>query len=232
MFRVESHEQQDHLQRKSSAFAVNGHPKNGTVTKGRSTSSGEAKYEQPAKRPSTYGITTSAVSTTLSSANRILEREDEPIRRRGGVFDLARALNYGHAAGSQPLVRFLTEHVELVHNPPYRNWGVCMSAGSTSAMETALRMFCNRGDTILTERYTYPGMIEAARLVGVKLQGIDVDAEGLIPKSLQTTLCDWDHAHGSRPRVLYTIPCGQNPTGVTLSLQRKSRYTKSLRTTT
>ncbi|KAJ5727938.1 L-kynurenine/alpha-aminoadipate aminotransferase [Penicillium malachiteum] len=58
-------------------------------------------------------------------------------------YNLALALNYGHAAGSPHLLRFITEHVELVHNPLYSNWDTCLTAGTTSAMEIAFRIFCN-----------------------------------------------------------------------------------------
>lgn len=143
------------------------------------------------------------------------------IVKQGGAYDIARGLNYGHAAGSQALLRFITEHVEIVHNPPYKNWGTCLSCGSTSAIEAALRIFCNRGDTILTERYTYPGLIEAARLVGVHTFGIEMDAEGLTPNHLEQALRTWDDSRGPRPTVLYTIPSGQNPTGATQSMQRR-----------
>ena len=144
------------------------------------------------------------------------------VRREGGTYDLSRALNYGHGAGSQPLLRFVTEHVEIVHNPPYQNWGTCLSCGSTSALEIALRIFCNRGDTVLTERYTYPGMIEVARLIGVHALGVDTDAEGLVPDHLARILRTWDvESQGHRPKILYTIPSGQNPTGATQSLERK-----------
>ena len=143
------------------------------------------------------------------------------------AYDLARALNYSHSAGSQPLLRFATEHMELVHNPPYQNWGTCLSCGSTSALEVALRIFCNRGDTVLTERYTYPGMIEVARLVGVNALGVEMDAEGLLPDHLGRILRTWDkESRGFRPTVLYTIPSGQNPTGATQSLERKQAIYK------
>ncbi|TVY18067.1 Aminotransferase swnA [Lachnellula arida] len=147
--------------------------------------------------------------------------ESGTIVKRGGDYDIARGLNYGHAAGSPALLRFITEHIEIVHNPPYKNWATCLSCGSTSALEIALRIFCNRGDTILTESYTYPGVLEVANLLGVHTFGIEMDPVGLIPDYLERTLRTWDESRGPRPTVLYTIPSGQNPTGVTQSLQRK-----------
>ncbi|KAH8423083.1 aminotransferase-like domain-containing protein [Aspergillus melleus] len=146
----------------------------------------------------------------------------QTIGKHDAGYNLSLGLNYGHAAGSPHLVRFVTEHVELVHNPPYADWGTVLTAGSTSALEIALRVFCNRGDTVLMERYTYPGAVEVAGLVGARVQGVDMDAEALSPDHLREVLRTWDEeARGPRPTVLYTVPSGQNPTGVTQSVERR-----------
>nr|AQV04223.1 putative aminotransferase [Chaetothyriaceae sp.] len=143
------------------------------------------------------------------------------VPKRDGIYDLTSVLDYGYAAGAPQLLRFITEHVELVHDPPYSDWGTCLSAGSTSALEIALRIFCNRGDTILAEQLTYPGFLEAAELLGVAVRGIEMDAEGIKPESLSKTLRNWNEADGRKPSMLYTIPSGHNPTGTSQTYERK-----------
>ena len=66
------------------------------------------------------------------------------------VYDLSIALNYGQAHGSAQMMRFVTEHTELVCNPPYADWQSCLTVGSTAALEQALRMLCDkqRGEVI------------------------------------------------------------------------------------
>ncbi|GFN12317.1 hypothetical protein AtubIFM54640_010077 [Aspergillus tubingensis] len=143
------------------------------------------------------------------------------ISKQGATYNLSIAMNYCLANGSAHLLRFITEHVELVHNPPYADWATFLSCGATAATEVAFRIFCNRGDTILAEQYTYPGTLESAALNGVNVQGIQMDADGLRPDVLDEVLSSWDDAQSPRPRVLYTIPTGQNPTGVSQSLERR-----------
>ncbi|KAJ5798631.1 L-kynurenine/alpha-aminoadipate aminotransferase [Penicillium pulvis] len=138
-------------------------------------------------------------------------------------YNLALALNYGHGVGSPHLLRFITEHTELVHNPAYSNWGTCLTVGTTSALEIAFRIFCDRGDTILTEEYTYPGTIEAAGLLGLNIQAMRLDFDGVNDTYLKKLLDTWNLSCGPKPRVLYTIPCGQNPTGATQSLERRHK---------
>jgi aromatic amino acid aminotransferase I len=150
----------------------------------------------------------------------------QEVTKSGEGYNLALALNYGHAAGSPHLLRFVTEHIELVHDPPYADWGTCLTAGTTSALEIAFRMFCNKGDTILTEVYTYPGTLEVTKLVGLQTQGVNLDAEGASKADLLQILSTWDASRGPKPTVFYTIPSGHNPTGATQSLQRRREIYK------
>ncbi|XRM44803.1 hypothetical protein ABZX51_007915 [Aspergillus tubingensis] len=149
------------------------------------------------------------------------EHSAHTITKHGLTYNLSIAMNYCLANGSAHLLRFITEHVELAHNPPYADWATFLSCGATAATEAAFRIFCNRGDTILAEQYTYPGTLESAALNGVNVQGIEMDEDGLRADALDEVLSSWDDAQSPRPRVLYTIPTGQNPTGVSQSLERR-----------
>lgn len=137
------------------------------------------------------------------------------------AFDLSCALNYAEPAGCSQLVDFFRKNTGLIHNPPYQDWDTTLTCGSTSAIEMALRMFCNRGDWVLTETFTYSGTLMALRAQGLKTQGIEMDDDGLIPEDLDTKLRFWDTAQGRKPFFLYIIPSGQNPTGTTQSTARK-----------
>ncbi|KAJ6073404.1 aromatic aminotransferase Aro8 [Penicillium canescens] len=113
--------------------------------------------------------------------------------------DLSLALNYGHGAGSEHLMRFITEHVDVVHDPPYSDWEVSLTVGSTSALDMALRMFCTRGDYVLMEEYSYSGAIEAASPLGLRI------ASKWTSKVCRLNI--WIKWH--------------NPTGTTQTLQRR-----------
>lgn len=138
-------------------------------------------------------------------------------------YDLPSVLDYGYAEGSPQLLRFVREHVNTIHCPPYADWATCLSSGSTSALEISLRIFCNRGDAVLVEQHTYPGFIEVAGLLGLGMHSVAMDSEGVRPDSLRKMLHNWDEKlqGAKRPSVLYTIPSGQNPTGSTQTCKRK-----------
>lgn len=137
------------------------------------------------------------------------------------AYDLAVAMNYGYSAGSPQALRFVTEHIELVHDPPYEDWDCCLSCGTTSAVDIAFRIFCNPGDAVLVEKYTYSGTMTSAKAQGLKTLGIEMDDLGLVPEDLDQKLENWDCAGGKKPFLLYMIPTGQNPTSTTQNLQRR-----------
>ncbi|KAJ5769268.1 aromatic aminotransferase Aro8 [Penicillium odoratum] len=145
------------------------------------------------------------------------------IEEKKSTFDLAVSLNYGYSAGSEQLIRFLTEHVDVVHNPPYSDWQCALTAGTTSAIDCIFRTFCDRGDFVITEEYTYSATIEAARPLGLRTVGVPMDDQGMSSSKLDSLLSEWDpfQRGGRKPFLLYLIPTGQNPTGVTQSLQRR-----------
>ncbi|KAI4907392.1 hypothetical protein J4E90_009421 [Alternaria incomplexa] len=138
-------------------------------------------------------------------------------------FDIATAFNYGQGSGSAQLLRFMTEHTELIHDPPYQDWKCTMTIGSTSATDMCLRMFTRPGDMILSEEYTFSAFVETARPMGVRVCGVPIDNEGLLPDEMDSLLTNWDQtARGARkPHILYTVPTGQNPTGATQSAERR-----------
>jgi aromatic amino acid aminotransferase I len=139
------------------------------------------------------------------------------------IFDISTAFNYGQGAGSAQLLRWITEHTELVHSPLYEDWRCTMTIGSTSALDMALRMFTRSGDVILSEEYTFSAFVETARPMGVRVCGVSIDAEGLLPDGLDHILSTWDvSVRGARkPHLVYTVPTGQNPTGATQSAERR-----------
>ncbi|KAI1200505.1 aromatic amino acid aminotransferase-like protein [Nemania serpens] len=147
------------------------------------------------------------------------------IRDKDGVYDLSVALNYTQSTGSAQMVRWVTEHTELVFRPPYADWRCALTIGSTGALDSALRLFCdrNRRDAVLTDEYTFSTALESMDPLGIKVFGVRIDEQGLLPGSLDEILSNWDESiRGARkPTVLYTVPSGQNPTGATMGAQRR-----------
>lgn len=93
---------------------------------------------------------------------------------------------------------------------------VLILQGSQQGLDLAAKMYINSGDIIVTENPTFLGALIAFNPYQPQYCAISMDADGLNTGELQQRL-----AAGLRPKLLYTVPDFQNPTGVTLSLARR-----------
>ncbi|OLP94637.1 Aromatic amino acid aminotransferase C56E4.03 [Symbiodinium microadriaticum] len=117
------------------------------------------------------------------------------------------------------LKSILCEHTRSVCKPAASDWAIALSAGSMSALDIAIAMFLNPGDTILVEEFTFLAMIDACVAAGLRLVPISCDSSGLCPESLELVLGS-ERSAGRVPKVLYTVPVGQNPLGTRLPAHR------------
>lgn len=136
---------------------------------------------------------------------------------------LDKALQYSPSYGLPELVSWIKQLQKEEHKMEVDyDWDVCVTTGSQDAMSKAFDMLCNDGDYIITENPTYSGAIAAMNPIGLKLIGVDCDQNGMDVDQLETILAQWQFK--VRPlRVIYTIPTGQNPSGATLSLERRKK---------
>lgn len=95
---------------------------------------------------------------------------------------------------------------------------LCVNGGQHGLICTLMSLL-RSGDTVVTEQLTYPGLISASRMLGIRLLGAAMDEEGLIPESLDE-LC-----RHHRVAALYCTPTLQNPTTSILSEQRREAIT-------
>ncbi|CDO95782.1 unnamed protein product [Kluyveromyces dobzhanskii CBS 2104] len=133
---------------------------------------------------------------------------------------LSRALQYGFSHGQPEVMKFFKEHHSIIHKMNYQDWDVLATIGNTGAWESTLRIFCNRGDTILAEEFAFSSSISAAEAQGVNVFPVPLDEHGIIPSKLEEILDNWTEG-AAKPKLLYTVPTGQNPTGSSLPFDRK-----------
>ncbi len=130
------------------------------------------------------------------------------------------ALNYGASLGCTPLRAFLRAKLEREEGLRLGEDEIMLTAGASAGLDTAVRVFTRTGDTVLVEAPTYHEALGIIRDYPVKLAAVPVDDDGLIVDALSEHL-DVLIGAGERPALLYTIPCFQNPSGVTMSEERR-----------
>jgi len=75
---------------------------------------------------------------------------------------------------------------------------------------------------VLVERPVYSGAVATIRPLGAHMVGIGMDGEGLMADEMDRVLTNWDEkSQGRKPKLLYTVPTGHNPSGITLSNPRR-----------
>eukprot|EP00730_Choanoeca_flexa_P019441 TRINITY_DN9495_c0_g1_i4.p1 TRINITY_DN9495_c0_g1~~TRINITY_DN9495_c0_g1_i4.p1 ORF type:complete len:405 (+),score=71.00 TRINITY_DN9495_c0_g1_i4:128-1342(+) len=137
------------------------------------------------------------------------------------------ALQYSQTTGLPALNEWLTDLIVREHAPPQANQlKLCITTGSQEAAARAMEMLLEpEQDALLIESPTYSGALAAVYPMRVKLVKVPTDDNGLIPDALGKLLDNWDEEKERcrKPRVIYTIPTGSNPSGATLSLERRKQ---------
>lgn len=123
------------------------------------------------------------------------------------------ALQYGTTEGYQPLREMIAKNAAK-YGIQISADNVLITSGSQQALDLLGRIFINRGDRVLVESPTYLGAIQAWNAYGVKYVTIPFDNHGMRTDLLESRL-------RTGLKFIYVLPNFQNPTGVTLSRERR-----------
>ena len=92
---------------------------------------------------------------------------------------------------------------------------IIITSGSSQGIDLTAKTFINPGDRVLVESPTFLGALQTFLVYQADLKSVETDGKGLIPEDLEKKI----KMH--RPKFLYTIPTFQNPTGITMVLERR-----------
>jgi 2-aminoadipate transaminase len=126
------------------------------------------------------------------------------------------ALQYGPSEGFAPLRECCAEESRRrgIHCTAD---DILITTGSQQPLDLVSKIFLDAGDCVLTESPTYMAALQAFQCYEVRFAAVPTDENGLIPEALPEVI------ERERPKFLYTIPSFQNPTGVTLSAERRKK---------
>lgn len=130
------------------------------------------------------------------------------------------ALQYGRTGGYVPLVEFLRGFLKRMQMMDVAEDAILLTAGSTQALTFVTHLLVDRGDTIISEDPTWPGGVALFNSVGANVVPAPMDDHGIRVAVLAARLAELK-ARGVRPKFIYTIPNFQNPSGVTLPVERR-----------
>jgi 2-aminoadipate transaminase len=127
-------------------------------------------------------------------------------------------LSYGSPSGYEPLRGWIAERHGVESDR------VFVTNGGLQGFVFFAQRLCKPGTRVLVERPTYDRPLKILRELGAEVVPLAMDEEGLEPDALEAALGD-----GPKPAFLYTIPTFQNPSGRTLSTDRRRRIVEIAR---
>ncbi len=130
--------------------------------------------------------------------------------RRDGVA----ALEYGDRAGYPPLRNTIAQ-ILTSQGIPARPENILVTAGSQQAIALVTQLLLRPGDAVLAESPTYAMALDLFRALGLKIVGASMDDSGMQVEKLEQLLQQY------HPKLVYTMPNFQNPTGACMSVQRR-----------
>lgn len=125
------------------------------------------------------------------------------------------ALQYGPTEGYRPFRELLVRHMAR-YGIQARPENVLVTSGSQSGLDLIGKLFLNPGDRVAVESPTYLGALQAFGVYQPEFLSVPLDHDGLRTDALEAVL-------RRGPKFLYVLPNFQNPTGATLSLERRRR---------
>jgi 2-aminoadipate transaminase len=137
--------------------------------------------------------------------------------------DAIRALQYSTTEGDPALRQRLAAYMSTC-GLEVSGDDILVTTGSQQALGLVASALCDPGDTILVEDPTYLAALQTFQLADLKAQAIPSDDEGPDPAALI------ESAKATGAKVAYLIPTFQNPTGRTLSAERRAALAEAAAT--
>lgn len=127
------------------------------------------------------------------------------------------ALQYGNVMGAEDLREVVVNELLKPKGVDARIENVMIINGGLEAMNLLCQLYIEPGDVILVESPSFVHSVEIFDMFEAKCIGVDMDNDGMVPEDLENKIKRYN------PKMVYVIPTFQNPTGRTLSLERRKK---------
>ena len=124
-------------------------------------------------------------------------------------------LQYGATEGYQPLRQQISDWMAARGAPNVGADQLIVTTGSQQALDLIGKTMVSPGDTVIVEGPTFLATIQCFKLYGANVITVPTDAHGADPQALASLIAEHN------PKLVYLIPTFGNPSGATLSLERR-----------
>lgn len=127
---------------------------------------------------------------------------------------------YGNTGGLDSLRDEISLMLKEMDNISASHSEINVTSGSQQALYEIAKILASPGDAVITELPTYVGAISAFSANKLDMHGIPMDEEGIMTDKVQSEI-ELLSGDNRKPKFIYVIPDFQNPTGITLSQERR-----------
>ena len=132
--------------------------------------------------------------------------------------DLVTTLQYGTTEGYTPLREQTKKRLMEKYQTGTEDDDVIITTGGQQTISLFTQTMINRGDVVVCEEPSFIGALNAFRSFGAQLKGVPMDEEGMRMDKLEEVLATTENV-----KFIYVIPTFQNPSGRTMSLERRKQ---------
>ncbi|MDK2800427.1 MAG: 2-aminoadipate transaminase [Clostridiales bacterium] len=130
------------------------------------------------------------------------------------------ALQYSITEGYSPLREMLHKRMAAMEIAKQGD-DIAIISGGQQGIDLSAKVFLNEGDGIICENPSFIGALNAFRAYNAKLFSVTVEQDGMCMDEIENLLKANDNI-----KMIYTIPTFQNPSGITMSLQKRRELLK------
>ena len=142
------------------------------------------------------------------------------IRSAWDAPNVARFLNYGDEQGNRQLIEFLVQRLNRAEALGISGENLMIIGGSTWGVGMVTQHLTEPGDAVLVDAPSYRDALHIFRDHRLEICAAPIDEEGIIVAGLERNLRKLA-ADGVAPRFYYVVPNFQNPSGITMSRERR-----------
>lgn len=128
------------------------------------------------------------------------------------------ALQYGISEGYAPLRNTIKAYMAEKYGVGSEDDDIIITSGAQQVIDLTSKVLLNEDDVVISESPSFIGALNTFRSYKGRLVGVDVESDGMNMEMLEDVL-----KKETRAKFIYTIPNFQNPSGVTMSWEKRQQ---------
>lgn len=141
-----------------------------------------------------------------------IERITENILKNNPIGALQYSITEGYAPLRENIKKVMLKKETIVHDFD----DLIVVSGAQQGNELSCKVLCDAGDTMIVENPSFIGSLNSFKSYGVNLVGVELEDDGIHLEKLEEAL-----KANPRTKLIYLIPNFQNPSGRTMSLEKR-----------